>query len=376
MPKQVRLRRGTTAQHAVFAGALGEVTFDTDKSTLVCHDGSTLGGRPLGGEVFVPVINTGRLVWVDDHLGDDATGQRERISHPFKTLTAAKNAAIPLDTIMVLPGNYNEKNLFKSGVNWHFYNGAQVITNSPTAGGIFDDSPAGANADIICRITGHGEFINNSTDVLSYAFMVSRAGSKVTFEASHVGSGTRGCVRFTGGTSRLRATTILSGAAGVELVGGTNEVRVDSIKASTGAGIVLGGGTNVVVADTIHSDTLSGILAYGGTSEVSARLIESNGTHGVKLFFVSDPVELRINGARIVTTVFAVGVRAVQIEGVDGPTLKDCVLVSSLAAAESIYANAPTDVRLYGSTMTNKPKHADVTFVTGGSRFEVDAAVD
>ena len=52
MPKQVRLRRGTTAQHAVFAGALGEVTFDTDKSTLVCHDGVTPGGRPLGGEVL------------------------------------------------------------------------------------------------------------------------------------------------------------------------------------------------------------------------------------------------------------------------------------------------------------------------------------
>ncbi|GEM_PF-1635266 len=181
---------------------------------------------------------------------------------------------------------------------------------------------------------------------------------------------------FTGGTARLRATTILSGATGVELTGGSNEIRVDSIKASTGAGVVLGGGTNVIEATTIHSDTLSGILAYGGTNEVNARLIESNGSHGVKLFFVADPVALRINGARIVTTVFAAGVRAIQIEGVDGPTLKDCVLVSSLAAAESIYANAPTDVRLYGSNMANKPKHADVTFVTGGSRFEVDAAVD
>jgi len=77
-------------------------------------------------------------------------------------------------------------------------------------------------------------------------------------------------------------------------------------------------------------------------------------------FFVADPVELRINGARILTTVFAAGVRAIQIEGVENLTLKDCVLVSSLAAAESIYANPPTDVRLYGSNMANKPKHADV----------------
>ena len=46
MPKQVRLRRGTTAQHASFTGAQGEVTYDTDKKTLVAHDGVTAGGIP------------------------------------------------------------------------------------------------------------------------------------------------------------------------------------------------------------------------------------------------------------------------------------------------------------------------------------------
>jgi hypothetical protein len=49
MPKQVRLRRGTTAQHATFTGADGEVTFDTTKKALVLHDGVTAGGRPLEG---------------------------------------------------------------------------------------------------------------------------------------------------------------------------------------------------------------------------------------------------------------------------------------------------------------------------------------
>lgn len=48
MPKQVRLRRGTTAQHASFAGADGEVTVDTTKRELVLHDGVTAGGKSLG----------------------------------------------------------------------------------------------------------------------------------------------------------------------------------------------------------------------------------------------------------------------------------------------------------------------------------------
>jgi hypothetical protein len=51
MPKQVRIRRGTTAQHATFVGADGEVTFDTTKKVLVVHDGVTAGGKPVDGFV-------------------------------------------------------------------------------------------------------------------------------------------------------------------------------------------------------------------------------------------------------------------------------------------------------------------------------------
>lgn len=43
-------RRGTTAQHASFTGLLGELTVDTDKDTVVVHDGSTAGGFPLTRE--------------------------------------------------------------------------------------------------------------------------------------------------------------------------------------------------------------------------------------------------------------------------------------------------------------------------------------
>ena len=43
----IQLRRGTTAEHASFTGLVGEVTVDTDKDTLVVHDGVTAGGYPL-----------------------------------------------------------------------------------------------------------------------------------------------------------------------------------------------------------------------------------------------------------------------------------------------------------------------------------------
>lgn len=47
MSKPLKPRRGTTAEHASFIGEAYEVTYDTDKHTLVMHDGLTAGGFPL-----------------------------------------------------------------------------------------------------------------------------------------------------------------------------------------------------------------------------------------------------------------------------------------------------------------------------------------
>jgi hypothetical protein len=47
MPFAFQRRRGTTAQHASFTGLLGELTVDTDKDTVVVHDGALAGGYPL-----------------------------------------------------------------------------------------------------------------------------------------------------------------------------------------------------------------------------------------------------------------------------------------------------------------------------------------
>ena len=54
MSTQLQLRRGTTAEHASFTGAVGETTVDTSKDTLVIHDGTTQGGFPLARESDIP----------------------------------------------------------------------------------------------------------------------------------------------------------------------------------------------------------------------------------------------------------------------------------------------------------------------------------
>jgi hypothetical protein len=47
MAIQIQLRQGTTTEHNTFTGAVGEVTVDTTKKTVVVHDGTTVGGTAL-----------------------------------------------------------------------------------------------------------------------------------------------------------------------------------------------------------------------------------------------------------------------------------------------------------------------------------------
>ena len=56
MAKQIQLRQGTTPAHNTFTGAVGEVTVDTDKKTVVVHDGTTVGGTALAKVSEVPSL--------------------------------------------------------------------------------------------------------------------------------------------------------------------------------------------------------------------------------------------------------------------------------------------------------------------------------
>lgn len=61
MARQIRLRRGTTAQNTSFTGAQGEVTMDTDLNTLRVHDGATPGGIIMAKRSDIP--NSQQTSW-------------------------------------------------------------------------------------------------------------------------------------------------------------------------------------------------------------------------------------------------------------------------------------------------------------------------
>ena len=53
MAIQIQLRQGTTTEHNTFTGAVGELTYDTEKKQLRVHDGATVGGKVIGGTRLV-----------------------------------------------------------------------------------------------------------------------------------------------------------------------------------------------------------------------------------------------------------------------------------------------------------------------------------
>ena len=67
MATQLKIRRGTTAEHASFTGAEGEITLDTTKDTLVAHDNYTAGGRPMLREDLNNLANSSIGVAKIDH---------------------------------------------------------------------------------------------------------------------------------------------------------------------------------------------------------------------------------------------------------------------------------------------------------------------
>lgn len=68
----VQRRRGASADHATFTGFDGEITVDTDKKTLVVHDGETAGGYPVAREDLsnVPTSELENLGFAKDDLSN------------------------------------------------------------------------------------------------------------------------------------------------------------------------------------------------------------------------------------------------------------------------------------------------------------------
>jgi hypothetical protein len=126
MPKQVQLRRGTTAQTALFRGAQGEVTVDTDRKALVVHDGSTFGGFPQARADQVPALASNFADLVDKSVcrsnlyvfskDDASSGQKCRAFGPsvaFDGYTSTQRLTSALNLYSISTNEFSVRSVFR-----------------------------------------------------------------------------------------------------------------------------------------------------------------------------------------------------------------------------------------------------------------------
>lgn len=98
MAIQIQLRSGTTTDHNAFTGAVGELTYDTDKKQLRVHDGSTVGGKVVDDptrNVTSQVSNATETVEgkaeIATQIETNAATDDTRFVTPKKLLAGVKN---------------------------------------------------------------------------------------------------------------------------------------------------------------------------------------------------------------------------------------------------------------------------------------------
>lgn len=339
----------------------------------------------------------GHTLWVDKVNGNDGTALTGRLDKPFLTLTAAKAAAASGDTISVLPGTYNEKNLLKNGVNWYFYPGAIVAQSSAVYGAIWDDSVTyGTNGAVTCSIVGYGEFSNSSANGDPTAVInITNSGTNIQMECNKISNTTSNtaAVVLTNGQLRLKARSSISGTNtfAINATGGTHYIDCYSIPSGgIGAGgssgylyvkantittvlyslIVNTSGMEIHVdADTItnSSSSFPCVLMTGdGVVGIKARKITSSYTYTV---VVDNATTLKITDTEIINTKANTAAAGIGISDASTSaviTLKDCDITVNAAATSCIIDTATTaTVTLHGYNRSNKPKDSSITFSHG-----------
>lgn len=134
MAKLLKLRRGTTTQHGSFTGAEGEVTVDTDKETLVVHDGSTAGGHPVAAEDMANVSSAsiaGRLGTDSIAVGKIAAGT---LPSDVKVADANISGNLTIESADIVDGTIATADIADSAVTT-----AKLAADAVTGAKIADD---------------------------------------------------------------------------------------------------------------------------------------------------------------------------------------------------------------------------------------------
>jgi hypothetical protein len=255
----LQLRRGTTVQHSSFTGAVGEVTVDTTKDTIVVHDGTTAGGFALAKESAISGFIT-----LSDISG--GTGLDYNSSTGVFDIDSTVATKTYVDTAVA--GKDNTDEITEGSTNLYFTNararGAVSVTDSGGDGSLAYNSSTGvitytgpSATDVRAHFSaGTGITITNgaiATTITQYTDALARGAVSVTDsggDGSLSYNSTTGVITYTG-PSATEVRAHFSAGTGVTITNG--QVAI---------GQAVGTSSNV----TFNDVTVSGNLTVSGTT--------------------------------------------------------------------------------------------------------------
>lgn len=260
-------------------------------------------------------------------------GKRGNYSQPFSTISAAINAALSGDTVVVEPGTYNERVTPKNGVNIYARDAIINYTGTDDAA-LFIDNAQGANGPVTCTVFG-GTWKHSGTPSANSnhhaVFAVTNANSSLTLigvqeVGNNCASGpNRAALYMSAGTVRAYNCgrfysgpydgVILEGSPNVILQIQDVEGAVDGVSASgDGFELNLSGGTILIDAQNIKSsgDSVSTGIHYSpltGTGRTQIRCQSLTGPNSLTSDGLSDTSYLHLSSE------YASGLATIQNTG-------------------------------------------------------------
>ena len=286
MSKKLQLRGGTTTEHASFTGAVREVTVDTDKDTLVIHDGSTAGGFPLprtDAEIRTAVeAATDSNVFTDaDHSklnAIEASADVTDTANVVAALTAGSNITIAANGTIAGAAQYTHPTHAgdDAAIDTGALSGATVISDldlnitTDTLGHVTDANATVATRNLTLGDLGYtgatnANYITNNNQLTNGAGYTTSVGdiTGVTAGTNLTGGGTSGGVTVNL-TASPNITSLNVGSSQV-ISSGRGLTNISSIDTTTKNAFFSGGvGTLTPVWTQIGST-----FTYAGTTNSS-----------------------------------------------------------------------------------------------------------
>lgn len=223
--EQVQLRRGTTAEHSAFVGAVAELTVDTTKKALILHDGVTVGGKQMAAvddiAVLLPppsgrlTLSSGTAIPVTDTAGASSVFYTPSVGNSIPIYDGARMVPTTFaELTLALTSNSGFTNYHQSGQLYDFF----VINDGGTlrlgTGPKWTSPAAGASS----RGTGagttelemfNGYWVNKNTILIRFGSATGNTVSVPARRATFVGTG---CMTANGQIDDSKWKRLLSNA--------------------------------------------------------------------------------------------------------------------------------------------------------------------